>query len=45
MEEKKENTAKDFIGCGFSSLLGLCIYGGIGLLLFWLCAQIFGWKM
>ena len=47
MEKKndKEHPIMDAIGCGFSSLIGLCIYGGISLLMFWLCVKCTGNNM
>jgi hypothetical protein len=43
--EEKGNSAKDFVGCGFSSLLGLLIYGGGCMFMFWLCMQCTGYKL
>ena len=43
MEEKTK--VKDFIGCGFTSLIGLLVFGGFCVFMFWLCMQIFGWEL
>ena len=43
--ENKDNSAKDCIGCGFTSILGLLIFGGFCMFMFWLIMQCTGYKM
>lgn len=43
MEERTK--IKDIIGCGFTSLLGLALFGGFCMFMFWICMKIFGWEL
>ena len=43
--ENNGNSVKDFVGCGFTSLLGLLIFGGFCVLMFWLTMQCSGTKL
>jgi hypothetical protein len=40
--ENKENSVKDYAGCGFTSLFGLLIIGGFGMFMFWLMMKCTG---
>ena len=43
--ENKGNSVKDYAGCGFTSLLGLLIFGGFCMFMFWLTMQCTGSKI
>lgn len=43
--EDNSNSVKDYVGCGLTSLIGLLIYGGFGMFMFWLCMQCTGSKL
>lgn len=43
--EKKGNSAKDYAGCGITSILGILVFGGFCMFMFWLCMQCTGYKM
>lgn len=45
MEKKEKDSVSDYIGCGFTTLIGFCIYGGICMFMFWLCMQCTGTKL
>ena len=40
--EKKGDSLKDFLGCGLTSLLGLLLFGGFCVLMFWICLKLTG---
>ena len=43
--ENKGNSVKDYAGCGFTSVLGLLIFGGFCMFMFWLTMQCTGSKL
>ena len=46
MEYKEnKNSVKDYVGCAFTSLIGLAVIGGFCVFMFWVGMQIFGWEL
>ena len=43
--EEKGISVKDYAGCGFTSILGLLVFGGFCMFMFWLVIQCTGYKM
>lgn len=43
--KETNNSVTDFIGCGFSSLIGLAIFTAISMFMFWVCMQCMGVKL
>jgi hypothetical protein len=40
--EENRNQLRDSAGCGLTSLLGLLIFGGFCMFMFWVCMKLFG---
>lgn len=39
---KEKNTVKDAAGCGITTIIGLLIFGGFCMFMFWLCLKLSG---